>query len=62
VRARAITPGMVLAAARALAPLADLDGGRLLPSIWDPRVVPAVADAVARQAAADGVARQAPAG
>src|SRR5690606_18480299 len=67
-RARAITPGMVLAAARALAALvapADpaRDGAppqRLLPSLWDERVVPAVAAAVARQAQAAGGA--APAG
>jgi malate dehydrogenase (oxaloacetate-decarboxylating) len=59
-RATAITEGMKLAAAQALA---DLVGDRLaedfvIPSPFDPRVGPAVAAAVASAAREDGVARR----
>jgi malate dehydrogenase (oxaloacetate-decarboxylating) len=59
VRARAITEGMKLAAAEALAGLVadDLRPDQVIPSPFDPRVGPAVADAVAREARAEGVAR-----
>lgn len=60
VHATAITEGMKLAAAQALA---DLVGDRLsedyvIPSPFDPRVGPAVAGAVADAARRDGVARR----
>ncbi len=59
VRARDITEGMKVAAARALA---DLVGEKLspeyvIPSPFDERVAPAVAKAVGEQARKDGVAR-----
>jgi malate dehydrogenase (oxaloacetate-decarboxylating) len=60
VRATAITEGMKLAAATALADLVgeDLDEEYVVPSPFDPRVAPAVSAAVARAARADGVARR----
>jgi malate dehydrogenase (oxaloacetate-decarboxylating) len=59
VHATAITEGMKLAAAGALAGLvgADLAEDRIVPSPFDARVGPAVATAVAEAARADGVAR-----
>ena len=59
VRAAAITEGMKLAAAGALAALVgdDLAAGYVIPGVFDDRVAPAVAAAVARQARAEGVAR-----
>ena len=59
VRARAITEGMKLAAASALAGLVgdDLSEDLVIPSPFDPRVGPAVAGAVAAAARADGVSR-----
>jgi len=59
VHASAITEGMKLAAARALADLVgdDLAADRVIPSPFDERVVPAVANAVAEAARLDGVAR-----
>ncbi len=59
VRARAITEGMKLAAAQALAGLVgdDLDVEYIIPSPFDPRVGPAVAAAVAEAARRDGVAK-----
>ena len=60
VHATAITEGMKLAAADALADLVgdDLDEGHVIPSPFDPRVGPAVAAAVAEAARRDGVARK----
>jgi malate dehydrogenase (oxaloacetate-decarboxylating) len=60
VRATAITEGMKLAAANALAALVgdDLREDYIVPSPFDPRVGPAVATAVAAAARADGVARR----
>ncbi len=60
VRASAITEGMKLAAAGALAALVgdDLAADYVIPGAFDERVAPAVAAAVARQARAEGVARQ----
>ncbi len=60
VHARAITEGMKLAAATALAGLVgdDLAEDHVIPSPFDPRVGPAVAAAVAAAARADGVARR----
>ena len=60
VRATAITEGMKIAAARALAdvvPLDHLESDYVLPSVLDRAVAPAIADAVARAAIAEGVAR-----
>jgi malate dehydrogenase (oxaloacetate-decarboxylating) len=59
VRASAVTEGMKLAAAEALAAvLADeLAEDRVVPSPFDPRVAPAVAAAVSAAARRDGVAR-----
>jgi len=56
--ATAITEGMKLAAAEALAALVgdDLSPERIIPSPFDPRVGPAVAAAVAEAARRDGVA------
>ena len=58
--ASAITEGMKLAAANALAELVgdDLHEDLIIPSPFDPRVGPAVAAAVAAAARADGVARR----
>ncbi len=60
VRARAITEGMKLAAAQALAALVgnDLSEDYVIPSPFDPRVAPAVAAAVAEAARRDGVAKK----
>ena len=60
VRAAAITEGMKLAAADAIASLvgADLSERYVIPGAFDGRVAPAVAEAVAAQARADGVARR----
>ncbi|RYE76679.1 MAG: NADP-dependent malic enzyme, partial [Myxococcales bacterium] len=60
VRARAITEGMKLAAAQALADLVgdDLREDYIIPSPFDPRVGPAVSAAVAEAARRDGVARR----
>ncbi|NYG55409.1 NAD(P)-dependent malic enzyme [Nocardioides perillae] len=59
-RATAITEGMKLAAADALADLVgdDLAEDFIIPSPFDPRVGPAVATAVAEAARRDGVARR----
>ncbi|GAB7004069.1 NADP-dependent malic enzyme [Nocardioides sp. AN3] len=59
-RATAITEGMKLAAAEALARLVgdDLSEDLVIPSPFDPRVGPAVAAAVADAARAEGVARR----
>ena len=58
-RATAITEGMKLAAAEALAALVgeELSEGYIIPAPFDPRVGPAVAAAVAAAARAEGVAR-----
>ncbi len=58
-RATAITEGMKLAAAQALAGLVgdDLTEALVIPAPFDPRVGPAVAAAVAEAARRDGVAR-----
>jgi len=60
VHATAITEGMKLAAADALAQLVgdDLAEDMIIPSPFDPRVGPAVATAVAEAARRDGVARR----
>ena len=60
VRATAITEGMKLAAAEALAELVgdDLREDFVVPSPFDARVAPAVASAVAAAARAEGVARR----
>jgi malate dehydrogenase (oxaloacetate-decarboxylating) len=63
VRATAITEGMELAAARALAnviSIDDLEADYVVPSVLDRRVAPAIAAAVSHAAAADGVARRTP--
>jgi len=59
VRARDITAGMKLAAAKAIAELAHLNlaPDYVIPDALDPRVAPAVAKAVAKAAREDGVAR-----
>ncbi|MDP2775064.1 MAG: NADP-dependent malic enzyme [Nocardioides sp.] len=59
VHATAITEGMKLAAAEALAALVgdDLSEEMIIPSPFDPRVGPAVAEAVSAAARRDGVAR-----
>jgi malate dehydrogenase (oxaloacetate-decarboxylating) len=60
VRANAITEGMKLAAANALAGIVgdDLSEELIIPSPFDPRVGPSVAEAVATAARRDGVARR----
>ena len=60
VRASAITEGMKLAAAQALAAIVgdDLREDLIIPSPFDPRVGPTVAAAVAEAARRDGVARR----
>ncbi len=60
VHATAITEGMKLAAANALADLVgdDLAEDLIIPSPFDPRVAPAVSAAVAEAARRDGVARR----
>ena len=60
VRARTITNGMKIAAARALAnviPVGDLSPDYVVPSVFDRKVTESVARAVAEAAVADGVAR-----
>jgi malate dehydrogenase (oxaloacetate-decarboxylating) len=59
-RARAITEGMKLAAADALAGIVGEDAREdlVIPSPFDPRVAPAVAAAVGEAARRDGVARR----
>ena len=59
VRAKDISEGMKVAAARALAELAENELSRehIIPSPFDRRVAPAVAAAVARQAKEEGLAR-----
>jgi malate dehydrogenase (oxaloacetate-decarboxylating) len=59
-RASAITEGMKLAAAQALAALVgdDLRDDMIIPSPFDPRVAPTVSAAVAEAARRDGVARR----
>jgi malate dehydrogenase (oxaloacetate-decarboxylating) len=62
-RARTITTGMKLAAARALAAVVrpdELAPDYIIPGVFNRRVVPAVARAVAEAAQADGVARREP--
>ena len=57
-RARTITPGMELAAARALAAVvldSELGPDYVIPSVFDRSIAPAVAAAVAAAARADGV-------
>lgn len=60
VHATAITEGMKLAAANAIAALVaeDMREDLIVPSPFDPRVGPAVAEAVAQAARVDGVARR----
>jgi malate dehydrogenase (oxaloacetate-decarboxylating) len=60
VHAPAITEGMKLAAADALAALVrdDLTPDYIIPAAFDPRVAPAVAAAVAAQAHTEGLARR----
>ena len=60
VRARRVTEGMKLAAARALAAVVgdDLSEDCVIPSVFDERVAPAVSQAVAQAAREDGVARR----
>ena len=60
VRARAITEGMKIAAAQAIAGLVgdELNEDYIIPSPFDSRVAPAVAAAVAEAARRDGVARR----
>ena len=60
VRATAITEGMKLAAADAIASVVgdDLADDCVIPSVFDPRVGPAVAVAVAEKAREEGVARR----
>jgi len=61
VRARSITNGMQVAAARALAaviPPQELAADYVVPSVFDRTVAPAVARAVSEAAIAEGVARQ----
>jgi malate dehydrogenase (oxaloacetate-decarboxylating) len=59
VRASDINDAMKIAAAGALAGLAEdrLSADRILPEPFDPRVGPAVAEAVRKAAAESGVAR-----
>ena len=60
VRATAVTEGMKIAAAEALAAVVadDLSPEQIIPSVFDPRVAPAVSVAVAAAARAEGVARR----
>ena len=60
VRARDITEGMKIAAARAIAaviPEEELTAEYVIPDVFDKRVVAAVADAVAKEAVAEGINR-----
>ncbi|RZM82943.1 NAD-dependent malic enzyme [Leptolyngbya iicbica] len=59
-RAKAMTTGMFLEAAHAIAALVtpdDLDAEHIIPSVFDPRVSQAVASAVQQAAREEGVAR-----
>ncbi len=61
VRARGVSDGVLLAAARAIADVLrtdELHEEYIVPSIFDRRVVPSVARAVAEQAVAEGLARR----
>jgi malate dehydrogenase (oxaloacetate-decarboxylating) len=61
VRARKITDGMLLAAARAIAAIVtdeERSAEYIIPSVFDPRVVDAVAKAVASAAVEEGIARR----
>src|SRR3954471_12255023 len=60
VQARAVSEGMKLAAANALADVIaeELTPECIIPSVFDERVAPAVGDAVAAAARAEGVARR----
>jgi malate dehydrogenase (oxaloacetate-decarboxylating) len=60
VRATAITEGMKLAAAQALAGCVgqSLEPDHVIPSVFDPWVAISVAQEVARAAVAEGVARR----
>ena len=61
VRATAITEGMKLAAAEAIAAVVkpdELEADYVIPSVFNRDVAPAVADAVARAAEAGGIARR----
>jgi malate dehydrogenase (oxaloacetate-decarboxylating) len=58
VRARRVTEGMKLAAARAIAAVVESPApGEVVPSVFDDRVATAVAQAVSEAARRDGVAR-----
>lgn len=62
-RARDISVGMCMSAARAIAaavPESLLAADRILPSLFEPSLYPNVAEAVARQAVAEGLARVQP--
>ena len=61
VRATAITEGMKLAAAEAIAAVVkpdELEADYVIPSVFNRNVAPTVADAVARAAEASGIARR----
>ena len=61
VRARKITDGMLLAAARAIAAIVtdeERSAEYIIPSVFDPRVVDAVAKAVSAAAVEEGIARR----
>ena len=61
VRAKKITDGMLLAAARAIAAIVtdeERSAEYIIPSVFDPRVVDAVAKAVSTAAVEEGVARR----
>ena len=61
VRARGVTEGMKIAAARAIAAIirpSEIAEDYIIPSVFDRRVVEAVADGVAQAAARTGVARR----
>ncbi|MFA5821256.1 MAG: malic enzyme-like NAD(P)-binding protein, partial [Candidatus Gracilibacteria bacterium] len=56
-RASTVNLEMRLAASRAIAELANVGEGEIIPKIFDTRVVPAIARAVAQAAMETGVAR-----
>ena len=61
VRAKKITDGMLLAAARAIAAMVtdeERSAEYIIPSVFDPRVVDAVAKAVSSAAVEEGIARR----
>jgi malate dehydrogenase (oxaloacetate-decarboxylating) len=62
VRARKISEGMKLAAARAIADIvgAERNAEYVIPSVFDARVADAVAEAVRRKAIEEGIARRTP--